>query len=370
MKKKSLMMMKKLGLTLTLAALGMAFPVRVMAGPAAPQLSATERAEVLQSLYAKLSANYVFPDTAAHIVKALPAKAGAYDKNANAVDFSEMLSKDLRELGQDKHFRVFFDPEFHERPPEGIPSAQDMEHQRSEVASMAYGVEKVQRLPGNVAYVELRGFGPTELVASAYASTMNLVAGSDALILDLRRNGGGSPTSVALLMSYFFAQGDERHLNDIYTRKTKETQQFWTSTAVGERYSKPVYVLTSPRTFSGGEECAYDFQTQKRATLIGETTGGGANAGDRFSLGHGLVVNIPTARAINPITHTNWEHVGVKPDVEVAAADAQKTAYVTILRAQVDKTEDPEDKEQLSKLIALAEKGESPAPVYKMRMER
>ena len=357
----------KLGLAL---ALGIALSAHVMAGPAAPQLSAAERSEVLQSLYAKLSANYVFPDTAAHIVKALPAKANAYDKSANALEFSGMLSRDLRELGQDKHFRVFFDPEFHERPPEGIPTAQDMEHQRSEIASMAYGVEKVQRLPGNVAYVELRGFGPTELVASAYASTMNLVAGSDALILDLRRNGGGSPTSVALLMSYFFAQGDERHLNDIYTRKTNETQQFWTSTAVGERYSKPVYVLTSPRTFSGGEECAYDFQTQKRATLIGETTGGGANAGDRFSLGHGLVVNIPTARAINPVTHTNWEHVGVKPDVEVPAVDAQKTAYLTILRAQVDKATDPDDKAELGKLIALAEKGESPTPVYKMRMER
>jgi len=355
----------KLGLALTL---GIALSARVLAGPAGPQLSAGERSEVLKSLYAKLSANYVFPDTAAHIVKALPAKAGAYDKAVTAGEFGEMLSRDLRELGQDKHFRVFFDPEFRERAaPEAIPSAQDMAQQRAEVASIAYGIEKVQRLPGNVAYVELRGFGPTELVAQAYAATMNLVAGSEALILDLRRNGGGSPTSVALLMSYFFAQGDERHLNDIYTRTTNETQQFWTSTGVGEqRYTKPVYVLTSPRTFSGGEECAYDFQTQKRATLVGETTGGGANAGDRFALGHGLVVNIPTARAINPITHTNWEHVGVKPDVEVAAADAQKTAYVTILRGLVEKAGDPDDKADLSRLLALAEKGESPMPTYKM----
>lgn len=349
--------------------LGILLAAHAMAQPPAPKLSASDRHEILQTLEAKLTANYVFPDTAARINQALPAKAGAYDKATDTIEFGNMLSNDLRELGNDKHFRVFYDPDFHERAsPDAAPSAEEMEHQRAETAQLAYGIEKVDRLPGNVAYVELRGFGPTELVADAYASTMKLVAGSDALILDLRRNGGGSPTSVSLWLSHFFAPGDERHLNDIYTRNTGETQQFWTNTGVAERYAAPVYVLVSPRTFSGGEECAYDFQTQKRATLIGETTGGGANAGDRFALGHGMVVNIPTARAINPVTHTNWEHVGVKPDVAVPAADAQKTAYVTILRNQLAKTTDPDDKEELAKLLALAEKGESPAPVYKMRM--
>ncbi len=354
-------------------ALGIACSTQALAAgpteePKPPQLSAVERSDVLQTLKAKLAANYVFPETAAHVIERLPAKMAAYDRGADAMAFSEMLSKDLRELGKDKHFRVFYDPDFHvNETPDAIPTPQEMERQRAEVASIAYGIEKVQRLPGNVAYVELRGFGPTELVASAYASTMALVAGSDALILDLRRNGGGSPSSVALWMSYFFAQGDERHLNDIYTRSTDKTQQYWTSTAVGERYTAPVYVLTSPRTFSGGEECAYDFQTQKRATLIGETTGGGANAGDRFALGHGLVINIPTARAINPVTHTNWEHIGVKPDVEVPAANAQQAAYVAILRAQLGKISDPRDKAELGKLLALAEKGESPMPTYTMR---
>ena len=348
--------------------LGLALASAAMAQPPAPRLSAAERNEVLQTLEKKLSAHYVFPDVAARINAALPAKSGAYAVAATAVDFGDLLSQDLRSLGNDKHFRVFYDPDFHaSEAPDAVPSAEDMAHQRVDVAEHAFGVEKVQRLPGNVAYVELRGFGPTELVASAYASTLALVQGSDALILDLRRNGGGSPTSVALWMSWFFAQGDERHLNDIYTRSTNETQQFWTTTSVGERYAKPVYVLVSPRTFSGGEECAYDFQTQKRATLVGETTGGGANAGDRFALGHGLIVNIPTARAINPVTHTNWEHVGVKPDIEAPAAQAQQVAYVAILRTQVANTTDPDDKAHLAKLLALAEKGESEAPVYKMR---
>ena len=355
--------------TLALAcALALALRAPAMADPVAPKLSASERAEALHTLEAKLSAHYVFPDVAARINATLPAKDGTYAGAANANELAELLTRDLRTVGNDKHFRVFYDPDFHaSEAPDAIPSAQDMARRRVEAAEVAFGVEKVQRLPGNVAYVELRGFGPTEFVTSAYASTLALVQGSDAMILDLRRNGGGLPTSVALWMSYFFAQGDERHLNDIYTRSTDETQQFWTSAAVGERYAKPVYVLVSPRTFSGGEECAYDFQTQKRATLVGETTGGGANAGDRFALGHGLVVNIPTARAINPVTHTNWEHVGVKPDIAVPAAEAQQAAYVAILRQQVARVTDPDDNAHLRKLLALAEKGESETPVYVMR---
>jgi hypothetical protein len=350
-------------------ALGLALSMPALADPVAPKLSASDRNDVLKTLQTKLEANYVFPDVAARVNAALPARIGAYSDKATAIDFSNALSEDLRTLANDKHFRVFYDPDFHpNEAPDAVPTAQEMAQQRTEAAEIAWGVEKIDRLPGNVAYVELRGFGPTELVAPAYASTMAMVQGSDALILDLRRNGGGSPTSVALLMSYFFPQGDERHLNDMVTRSTNETQQFWTTTSVGERYDKPVYVLVSPRTFSGGEECAYDFQTQKRATLIGETTGGGANAGNRFALGHGLVVNIPTTRAINPITHTNWEHVGVKPDIEAPAAKAQQVAYVAILRTQVARTTDPEDKEHLQKLLALAEKGESEPPTYKMRM--
>jgi len=280
------------------------------ASPEAPALTPQQRAEVMKTLSAKLSANYVFPDVAAQINAALPAKVQAYGATVPAPEFANLISKDLRALGHDKHFRVFFDPEFREEAPDAVPSAADMERQRAEMGQLGFGLEKVQRLPGNVAYVELRGFGPPDLVGPGYAAAMTLVNGSDALILDLRRNGGGAPGAVALWMSHFFALGDERHLNDIYTRSTDKTQQFWTTAAVSPRYSKPVYVLTSARTFSGGEECAYDFQTQKRAVLVGQTTGGGANAGDRFVLGHGLVINIPTARAINPVTQTNWEGRG------------------------------------------------------------
>jgi C-terminal processing protease CtpA/Prc len=193
---------------------------------------------------------------------------------------------------------------------------------------------------------------------------MTLLAGSDGIIIDLRQNGGGDPAAVVTLLSYFFAEGDSRHLNDLQWRKGNRTQQFWTVSVVGPRYTKLVYVLTSANTFSGGEECAYDLQTQKRATLVGEITGGGANPGDVFALGHNFVAFIPVGRAINPITHTNWEHVGVKPDIVVPAADAMKTAYAAVLKKLLTTTKDPDQLAEVKATLVRVEKGEEEKPNY------
>lgn len=334
--------------------------------PPPKPIDAAGRQAVIASLGKQLQANYVFPDVAKTLSASLVAKeaAGSYDSAANTTAFGDALSKDLRELGKDGHFQLAYDPGFR-APAAATPSKEELQQRRQEVADRGFGVQKVEVLPGNVGYLEVRGFGPTEFVSEAFDAAMNLLSGSEALILDLRRNGGGEPSSVAYLMSHFFAAGDERHLNDIYTRPDDTTRQYWTSPSVGTRYTKPVYVLTSARTFSGGEECAYDFQTQKRATLVGETTGGGANPGDGFALDKGFAVFIPTGRAINPITHTNWEHVGVKPDVAVPAADALKTAHAAILRTFLSTSKDPEEREYLQDVLAKAESGVVEAPNYK-----
>lgn len=339
-------------------------------GPPAVLLGASERKAVLETLGKELKAKYVFPEIAERVAVALGAKAksGGYDGATTAASFAEALSKDLRELGKDGHFRVRFDPRFKaETDEDKPPTKEELAQGRREMASMGFGIERLERLPGNVGYVELRGFGPMEFVGAAYTKALSLLAGSEALILDLRRNGGGSPESVAFLMSHFFPEGDSRHLNDLYNRPKNETRQFWTDPSVTQRYAAPVYVLTSARTFSGGEECAYDFQTQKRGILVGETTGGGANPGGPVALGSGLVCFVPTGRAINPITKTNWEHVGVKPDLPVPAADALKTAYAAILKDLVQKEKDPEEREQLEGLLGRVEKGESEKPNYTPR---
>jgi hypothetical protein len=358
-----------LALLLTIAPLAAAF---AQDGPPPNQpVSAAQRHAVIQALAAQLKANYIFPDVAAKLGKALTAKeaSGGYAGATTSDAFSEALSKDLREIGKDGHFVVELAPGIDPRPigPPPVPTAAEVAETRKDMQSMAYGFQRIERLPGNVGYIELRGFGPTNAVGPAYTAAMQLMAGTDALILDLRRNGGGEPDSVAYLLSHFFAEGDERHLNDIYTRPIDSTRQYWTNPDVSVRYTKPVYVLTSKRTFSGGEECAYDFQTQKRATLVGEVTGGGANPGDEIAIAEGYAAFIPTGRSINPVTHTNWEHVGVKPDIEVPAAQAQQTAYIAILRTLLATDKDKEHQEALTDLLGKAEKGIVDPPNYSPR---
>jgi C-terminal processing protease CtpA/Prc len=170
-------------------------------------------------------------------------------------------------------------------------------------------------------------------------------------------------------MSHFFPPGDMRHLIDIYDRPTDTTRQIWTVPSVAQHYDKPVYVLTSARTFSGGEDCAYDFQAQKRGTVVGETTGGGSNPVSLHSVGHGIVVAIPSARTTNFVTKSNWEH-GVKPDIDVPAAQALQTAHVAILRKLVASAKDDDERTKLKRALEMAEKGEAERPIYTLRGDR
>lgn len=325
------------------------------------------RQEVVESIVKQMRADYVFPDIANKVAAALDAKVAghAYDRDTTTGMFTKALTHDLQSVGQDRHLRVFYDPTFEMPPADDLPPTPKQLAQQREMASQfGYGIAKVERLPGNVGYLDIRAFPPAAFVANAYAAAMTLLAGSDALIIDLRQNGGGDPSAVATLLSYFFPEGDRRHLNDMYWRKGKKIQQFWTAAVIGPHYTKPVYVLTSARTFSGGEECAYDLQTQKRATLVGATTGGGANPGGVFALGRSFFAFIPVGRPINPVTHTNWEHVGVKPNIVVPAADAMKTAYVAILKKLLTTVKNPHQLAEVKATLARVEKGREEKPDY------
>jgi hypothetical protein len=346
-----------------------ATPAIAQQGPKPVPTDTATRKAVIAELSSQLRANYVFPDVADTLTTALAAKeaGGAYAKATDSKAFADALTNDLRTLGKDSHFFVGYDPAFRPEPANGVPDAATLEAMQREIASRGFGIDSARRLPGNVGYLELRGFGPTAMVGAAISGAMTMLSGTDALILDLRRNGGGEPETVAYLMSHFFAQGDERHLNDLYFRNGDKTRQYWTSASVGPRYTRPVYVLTSGRPFSGGEEGAYDFQTQKRAKIVGEKTGGGANPGDGYAIGNGYAAFIPTGRAINPITKTNWEHVGVTPDIAVPAADAQKVAHAAILRELIAASKDVEEKAYLEDSLKDVESGKVAVPEYTLR---
>jgi hypothetical protein len=228
---------------------------------AAETLTPAARAEIVAELSAKLRKQYVFPEVAQAVAVGLVAKLkrGGYDAAATPEAFAAALTTDLRALGKDSHLRVRFEPQFRGGPPPGsAPSPADVVEMRAAMEERGFGIERVQRLPGNIGYLDIRGFFPTEFAAPSIAAVMTLLNGTDALIIDLRRNGGGEPDTVAYLMSYLFAEGDARHLNDIYSRQDGTMRSYWTVPSVGARYTRPIYVLTSKNTFSGGEEFAYD----------------------------------------------------------------------------------------------------------------
>jgi C-terminal processing protease CtpA/Prc len=200
-----------------------------------------------------------------------------------------------------------------------------------------FGIRRVERLDGNVGYIDLRRVAMAANAGPAIAAAMELVAGTYALILDLRHNGGGSPDGVALWCSYLLTE-EPTHLNDIFHADTGETRQFWALPYVpGTRYvDRPVYVLTGRHTFSGGEELCYNLQALGRAELIGETTGGGAHPTRGYPISRAVMIGIPFARSVNPVTGTNWEGTGVTPDVAVPEDEAYDVAYAKALRHVVD----------------------------------
>ena len=308
-------------------------------------LNAAARAEIIEGIVKRLNETYVFPDIASQMGAAVRARLERkeYDQITSPMAFAETLTAHLREVSHDKHLRVGYSAQ--PLPPEnaggGPPTPEERERARAQLSLNNFGFEKVERLPGNVGYLDLRGFVGPEFSSETVVAAMNFLANTDALIIDLRQNGGGSPAAVALISSYLFGP-DPVHLNDLYWRPDNSTQQWWTLPYVpGKRYvGKDVYVLTSQRTFSAAEEFTYNLKNLKRATIVGETTGGGAHPGGPRRVNDHFFVWVPTGRAINPISKTNWEGTGVKPDVEVSAALALKTAHLAALKKVAEKNKD------------------------------
>jgi len=205
-----------------------------------------------------------------------------------------------------------------------------------------FGIHRVERLDGNIGYLDLRRVPMPENAGPAIAAAMELVSGTYALIIDLRQNGGGSPDGVAFWCSYLLPE-EPAHLNDIFHADTGQTRQFWSLPYLpGSRYTgRPVYVLTSSRTFSGGEDFCYTLQALGRAELIGETTGGGAHPTRPFPISPAVHIAIPFARSINPITGTNWQGTGVIPDTPVPADEAYRVAYAKALRHVAERGDVP-----------------------------
>lgn len=321
--------------------------------------SATKTATIEAALK-ELNDRYVFPEVAkqmeTHIRQRINNKE--YEAITSAEAFAKKLTDDLQGVSKDKHLRVRYSAQtIPVRKQNGEPSAEEKADYEIYMKRINFAFEKVERLPGNIGYIKLNNFYEPELGAETVAAAMNFVANTDALIFDLRENGGGDPAMVALICSYLF--GDKPvHLNSLYWREGNKTEDFYTKQNVlGKKYTdKDVYVLTANRTFSGAEEFSNNLKVLKRATIVGETTGGGANPGGMFRLNDHFGMFVPTGRAINPITKTNWEGTGVEPDVKVAKELALKTAYLSALNKNLEKSKDENFKNGLKELVEKTRK--------------
>jgi hypothetical protein len=306
---------------------------------AAEQLSGREIVTTALSL---LRANYVFPDLAEQAAAAVEARlaAGEYD-DLDEITLTELVTQHLREVCDDRHLALRLGGGPPEPPPGRGPQPGHREPRDHEAKRLAMrqkgrldnlGIHRVERLDGNVGYLDVRRVPIPANAGPAIAAAMELVTGTYALIIDLRHNHGGSPEGVVFWCSYLLPERPT-HLNDIFHADTGETRQFWALPYVpGPRYiDRPVYVLTSSHTFSGGEDFCYTLQALGRAKVIGETTGGGAHPTRPFPISAAVHIAIPFARSVNPVTGTNWQGTGVVPDFAVPEAQAYDVAYAKAL---------------------------------------
>jgi hypothetical protein len=296
------------------------------------------RSEVIDGALRALADAYVFPDMARAMTDTIRARQqrGEYEPISSGRELAERLTAHLREVSRDQHLSVALIPPGPPLPPPPPGGAQTLEERQRTIAGRQnFGFARVERLAGNVGYLDLRAFMPPALAAETATAAMTFLSSSDALIVDLRQNGGGDPTMVAFLTSYLFGRRAV-HLNDFYSRPTNETRASWTLAYVpGRRLpDADVYVLTSSRTFSGAEEFAYNLKHLKRATIVGETTGGGAHTVGGRRINDRFAIMVPSGRPINAVTKSNWEGVGVEPDVKMAGDQALKGAHLLALEKQ------------------------------------
>lgn len=294
--------------------------------PVIVTLDSALRKRVIDGVSADLTQFYVHSAVALQMAAALRAhqRAAAYRDLSDGYLLAERLTSDLRAVSHDRHLQVTFTP--FKIPPPARPTAQQLARFRNQVERSNCAFEKVEILPDDIGYVKFNAFMSPAICAGTVEAAMAFVAHTRALIFELRDNGGRQPAMIAFIASYLFNR--PTHLNDIYNRHQNTTTEFWTLPSLpGKRLSRqPVFVLTSHRTFSGAEEFCYDLKSLRRATIVGETTGGGAHPVNGYIVADYFQVVVPISEAINPITRTNWEGTGVLPDVKVPTADALKVA--------------------------------------------
>jgi hypothetical protein len=253
-------------------------------------------------------------------------RQGDDDAATNATVFARLLTKQMQEATGDHELQLLFSPHVIAEHPPGPPLDLPLAY-RDEMRRINCAFVRVEILPHNIGYLKLNAFPDPSVCQATAVAAMARLNNARTLIFDLRDNRGGFPSMVSLIAAYLFD-----HPEYIYCPLRNTTVESWTHSPVpGNKLAdKPVYILTSSRTISAAEEFAYDLKMLKRATLVGETTAGGAHAANLYSIGNDLYLATVEVRAINPYSRYDWNDTGIEPDLKISAPDALKAALRSV----------------------------------------
>jgi hypothetical protein len=321
--------------------------IRVARPGQLPPIGAEIRAAIVDSLTAVIDSVYVLEEPAKRIVAGLRQRLtdGAYDDLTDPAEFARKLYEDAQSINRDRHFIIAallpLDPAVVEAQQDEDPA--DVERQKRLQRAANYGFKKAEILPGGVGYLRFDQFADGEDAFATAAAAMNFLANSNAVILDLRYNGGGSASMIRLLCGYLFPE--RAHLINWDIRARDKTVQSYSADYVpGRRLTEqPVYILTSGNTFSAAEEFTFDLRNLERATVVGDTTGGGGHTVSGYTFNFGdfrIGARIPYGRAYNPENNEGWEGVGVIPHIAVPEEQALDTAYADALNKLIEAEQD------------------------------
>lgn len=317
---------------------------------AMPELTDKEKTAVVNAVCKALKNEYVFPEVGSSASKIIEdnLNGGKYSSVKDVVEFSDVLTKDLQVYTKDGHFRVVFAPEEAEAIKNAQPKKEDPEVDKNKLEegrANNFGFTELSILNGNIGYLQLKGFFPLNMAKETITAAMNFLANTDAIIIDLTQNRGGSIDMPPYLASYFLPE-EEQTLLQFINRDKKEEDKTGTSLKLdGKRLvGKPLYILTSGTTFSAAEAFSYPLKNRKVAITIGEASGGGANPVVAKVLNSNFLLALPKVRPIDPLTGSNWEGTGVAPDIKVSVEKAKATAHVKALEDIAEKTKDPSTK--------------------------
>ncbi len=283
--------------------------------------------------------------------------SGAYSNCTSPLAFKKMVLRDLLVVCPDKHLSIDYSlnpiPADDEcRSTEEISSDQltapqkqrweeAMAQEKAYFESINFGIGESRILPGTeVGYFKINQFASTDFpeTGERIEQAMAKIAPAQALIIDLRDNQGGNPAAVANITSYLF--DEKRLINQLYQRLNNKTIDSHADPETVKKElhfggKKPIVILTNENTFSAAEEFSYNLQTQGRATIIGTgPTQGGAHPVGRYVADDHFVVYIPYQKAVNPITGTNWEGTGVKPDILINKDQDALEAALTFIQGK------------------------------------